>query len=66
MKCDLSYVEGILELRKINFGGLKGQFYVKTANFRGLKAKIGHCRHIWASKTNLYPIILEYAIGIVP
>ena len=38
--CALSYVRGFLVLTKLNFGGLKGQFDVKKANFRGLIAKI--------------------------
>ena len=66
MNFALRYVEGIVELRKINFRGLKDQFYVKKANFRGLMAKIGHCKPILASRTHLWPIFMEYAIGIVP
>ena len=42
----LSYVEEILVHRKMNLMGLKVQFHVKKANFRGLMAKIGHCRPI--------------------
>ena len=38
------YVEGVLELRKLGFRGLKGQFDAKKANFRGLIAKIDHLR----------------------
>ena len=64
--CSLRYVGGILELRKLNFRGLKGQFDVKKANFRGLIAKIGHLRPILASRTHLWPIFMDYAMGIVP
>ena len=65
-KCALRYVEGILEHRKLDFRGLKGQFDVKKANFRGLIAKIGHYRPILATRTHLWPIFMEYAMGIVP
>jgi hypothetical protein len=64
--CAQRYVGGILELRKLDFRGLKGQFDVKKANFRGLIAKIGHLRPILASRTHLWPIFLDYPIGIVP
>ena len=47
------YVGGILEFRKSDFRGLKGQFDVKKANFRGLVAKIGYLRPILASRTYL-------------
>ena len=53
-------------LRKLNFGGLKGQFDVKKANFRGLIAKTGHYRPILTTRTQLGSIFMEYAIGIVP
>ena len=33
--CALRYVEGILKLKKLDFRGLKGQFEVKRARFRG-------------------------------
>ena len=42
--CALKYVTEVLVLRKINFGGLKGQFNVIKANFRGLIVKIGNYR----------------------
>ena len=64
--CALRYVGGILELRKLDFRGLKGQFDVKKANFRGLIAKIGHLRPILASRTYLWPIFTDYVIGNVP
>ena len=64
--CSLKYVGGILELRKLDFRGLKGQFDVKKANFRGLIVKIGHYWPIWATRTHLWPIFMEYAMGIVP
>ena len=38
--CALNCVGGFLVLTKLIFGGLKGQFDVKKANFRGLIAKI--------------------------
>ena len=49
--CALMYVGGVLELIKIYFRGLKGQFVVKKANFRALIAKIGCYRPILASRT---------------
>ena len=64
--CALRYVGWILELRKLGFRGLKGQFDVKKANFRGLIAKIGHLRPIFASRTHLWPIFMDYVMGNVP
>ena len=64
--CTQRYVGGILELRKLDFRGLKGQFDVKKANFRGLIAKIGHLRPILVSRTHLWPIFKDYAMGNVP
>ena len=64
--CILKYVGGVLELKKFDFRGLKGHFNVKKANFRGLIAKIGHYRPILATRTHLWPIFMEYAMGIVP
>ena len=64
--CALRYVGGILVIRKLYFRCLKGQFVVKKANFRGLIAKIGHYRPILATRTHLWPIFMEYAMGIVP
>ena len=46
--CDLNIFGGVVEFRKLDFRGLKGQFDVKKANFRGLIAKIGHYRPILA------------------
>ena len=62
----LKYVGGTLELRKLDFKGLKGQFNVKNAHFRGLKTKIGHYRPIVATKTHPWPIFMEYSMGIMP
>ena len=64
--CDLRNVGGVLEFRKLDFRGLKGQFDVKKANFRGLVAKIGHLRPILATRTQLWPIFMDCAMGIVP
>ena len=50
----------------LDFRGLKGQFDVKKANFRGLIAKIGRHRRILGSRTNLCPIFMDCAMGIVP
>ena len=38
--CDLRNIEGVLEFKKLVFSGLKGQFDVKKANFRGQIARI--------------------------
>ena len=48
----LRYVGGIIEPIKLDFRGLKGQFHVKKVNFRGLIAKIGHVRPLFASRTH--------------
>ena len=49
----------------LEFRGLKGQFDAKKANFRGLTAKICDFRSILISRTYLWPILMNYAIGIV-
>ena len=64
--CVLRYVGGALELRKLDFKGIKGQFNVKKANFRGLIAKIDYLRPILASKNHLQPIFMDYVTRIVP
>ena len=65
-KCALRYVAGIIEHRKLDFMGLKRQFDVKKANFRGLIAKIAHLRPILTSRTYLWAIFMDYVIGNVP
>ena len=64
--CALGYVGGIFNLRKLEFRGLKGQFDVKITNFRGLIPKIGYFRPILTSRTQLWPIFRDYAMGVVP
>ena len=64
--CALSYVGGFLVLTKFIFGGLKSQFDVKKAKFRGLIYKIDHYRLILTTRTHLRPIFIDYGIGIVP
>ena len=59
------YVGGVLEFKKLGLRGLKGQFDVKKANFRGLIAKIGHYMANLASRTHLWAIFIDYAMGIV-
>ena len=61
-KCSLRYVGGFLEFKKLDFRGLKGQFDVKKANFRGIVAKIGHYRPILASITHLLSVFIEYVM----
>ena len=51
--CALRYVGGVLEVKKLDFRGLKSQFDVKKVDFRGLAAKIGYCGPILASRTQL-------------
>ena len=63
--CFLRYIGGVIELRKLNFRGLKGQLDVKKANFTALIAKIGPFRPILAYRTHLWPIFIVFAIGIV-
>ena len=50
--CGLRYIGEILELRKLDFGGLKLHFDIDKAHFRGLLAKIGYVRPILASTTH--------------
>ena len=64
--CVLRYVGGALEPRKLDFRGIKGQFNVKMANFRGLIAKIGRVRPILTSRPHQRPIFMDYGMGIVP
>ena len=44
------YVGVVLELQKLDFRGLKGQFDAEKANFGGLIAKISHYRPILTSR----------------
>ena len=62
----LRYIGVVLELRKLDFMGLKDQFDFIKANFRGLITKMGYFRPILASRTHLWPIFMDCAIGIVP
>ena len=64
--CALRYIKGVLVLRKLGFRGFKDQFDAKKANFRGLMAKICHYWVIWATRTHLWPIFMEYAMVIDP
>ena len=64
--CAPRYVEGVLELRQLDFRGLKCQFDVKKAYFRGQIAKIGVYRPILPAKTHPWSIFMEYAMGISP
>ena len=64
--CALRYIGRVLELIKLGFRGLKGQFDVKKTNFRGPIAKIGHLRPILGSRTHIWPIFMDCAMGIVP
>ena len=50
---------------KNSFWGLKGQFEVKMARLRGVIVKIGYLSPILATRTPLWAVFLEYAIGIV-
>ena len=64
--CALRYIRGVLELRKLDFRGLKGQFGFKKAKFRGLVAKIGLLRLILASRTHLWPIFIDFVVVTAP
>ena len=59
--CAPKYVEGILELRKLDFRGLKGHFNAKEANFRGLIAKIGHYWPILTTGTYVWHNFMDFA-----
>ena len=50
----LRYVGVVLELRKFDFRGFKGQINVKKADFRVLIAKIRYLRPILASTTHIW------------
>ena len=64
--CALQYFGGIVKLNKLGFRCANGQFEVKSPILGELIAKIGYLRPILASRAYLWPIFLEYAIGIVP
>ena len=51
-KYALKYVGGVLELRKLDFRGLKCQFNVKRPNLGAQKAKIGDLGPILDSRTH--------------
>ena len=61
----LRYVEGILQPRKLDFRGLRGQFDDKNANFKGLGTKNGYLWQILPYGTHLGSILLDCAMGIV-
>ena len=63
--CILRYVEAFLDFSKLYFRDLKGQFDVKKTDFRGLIAKIGYLRPNLASRSHIWPIYMEYVMGIV-
>ena len=64
--CSLRYVGWVREFRKLDFRGLEGHYDVKKANFRGLIAKIGYLRPILTSRTHIWPLFMDYVMGIVP
>ena len=64
--CVLINVGAVLEFRKLDFKGLKGQLDFKKASFRGLIPKIGQYWPLLATRTRLWHIFMEYAMGIVP
>ena len=62
--CALKYIKGILELRKLDFEVLKGQFDVKKAKgLRGLKSKTGYLRPISTAPGNPYSLIVQDGTG---
>ena len=64
--CALRYFGGVLELSKLLFRRLIGQFDVKKANFRGLIAKFGRYRLILATRIHLWLIFRKYVMEIGP
>ena len=64
--CTLRYVGGVLMIIKLNFRGLKGQFDVKKANFRGIIAKFGRYGFILATRNHLWLIYMKYVMEVVP
>ena len=65
-KCALRHIGEILELRKLDFRGLKDQFDVKKAHFWRLISKIGLFEAYFVFKTNPGSIFTKYFIGTVP
>ena len=63
MNCALRYIGGILELKKLDFRG-QGRFDVKKANYGGQITKIGFLRPIFASRTYLCSIFIDFVMGM--
>ena len=63
--CALKCITGVLELRKLDFRGLKGQLDVKKAKIGELISKIGYLRPVLTSRIHLRPILMNFAIGVV-
>ena len=62
----LKYIGRVLELKKLDFGGLKSLFEVKNAIFGVLIAKIGYVWPILTSRSHLRPILMNFVMGIGP
>ena len=62
----LGYVGGVLELRKLNYSDIKGQFDVKKANFRGQIAKIGYYWTIWLLEPTYGPFTWTMSWELCP
>ena len=58
-------VAAVLEFRKLDFKGLKGQLDLKRFSFRRLIPKFGYWP-ILATRTHLWHIFMGYTMGIVP
>ena len=56
-------VGAVLEFRKLDFKGLKGQLDLKRASFRRLIPKFGHFWPILATRTHLWQIFMGYAMN---
>ena len=63
--CALQYFGGVVKLNKLGFRGPNGQLKSKRPILEELIAKIGYLRPILASRAYVWPIFLEYVIGIV-
>ena len=63
--CALKYDGGILELRKLDFMGLKVQFDVKKANYKGLIPIYSYSyKPILTSRTQQGLFLIEFVKGI--
>ena len=64
--CCLWYIEGIVELRKLDFRSLNDQFGVKMASFTGLLSEIDYLGTTLPFRIPVWPIFMIYGMKVVP